>query len=209
MSNKSVERKVAVFSNGINGPEIFFVKVRATDEQVGGGEHFKSAQAFGYSKEYDAFSNAICFDESKPPHITMFSLLCVDWSGVVTINCGGSINDKDEYVPGPDPLEYGTSYPYSMPPWGSSRDAVPAGIVQTTIYSNTGERVATVFGSEGNVNLIKAAPAMAKALDDLATMAERRDNVMGDPLALLDAKANIAASAAKARQVLLFAVGEA
>lgn len=51
-------------------------------------------------------------------------------------------------------------------PWESSRDAVPEGHVQSTVYSEaTGERVATVFASEDNVSLIVAAPELLEACE--------------------------------------------
>lgn len=49
-------------------------------------------------------------------------------------------------------------------PWATSRDAVPAGHVQITVYAEgTGERVATAFGSEANAHLIAAAPDLLSA----------------------------------------------
>jgi hypothetical protein len=48
--------------------------------------------------------------------------------------------------------------------WSSSPDAVPEGHVQVTVYDeSTGERVATVFGSQANVDLVAAAPALYRA----------------------------------------------
>jgi len=49
--------------------------------------------------------------------------------------------------------------------WERSNDAVPEGIVQITIYDEgTGDRVATVFQTEANANLIIAAPDLREAL---------------------------------------------
>lgn len=57
-------------------------------------------------------------------------------------------------------------------PWETSRDAVPAGHVQITVYAAAdGQRVATAFREEANARLIAAAPdllaAMEEALDAL------------------------------------------
>ena len=50
-------------------------------------------------------------------------------------------------------------------PWAASRDAVPDGYVQTTVYAESdGERVATVFRAEDNARLIALAPRMEQAL---------------------------------------------
>ena len=49
-------------------------------------------------------------------------------------------------------------------PWGISRDAVPKGHVQSTVYAeHSGQRVATVFESEANVHLVAAAPELLEA----------------------------------------------
>jgi hypothetical protein len=54
--------------------------------------------------------------------------------------------------------------------WEQSKDAVPEGAVQTTIYEeNSGDRVATVFQTQANVDLITASPdllAAAKLAED-------------------------------------------
>jgi hypothetical protein len=55
---------------------------------------------------------------------------------------------------------------YTPGPWELSRDAVPAGHVQTTIYAEaTGERVAIAFECEANARLIGAAPELLAALE--------------------------------------------
>uniref|UniRef100_A0A6M3Y0E2 Uncharacterized protein n=1 Tax=viral metagenome TaxID=1070528 RepID=A0A6M3Y0E2_9ZZZZ len=49
-------------------------------------------------------------------------------------------------------------------PWEISRDAVPAGFVQVTVYEErTGRRVATAFKEEANARLISAAPGLLEA----------------------------------------------
>ena len=49
-------------------------------------------------------------------------------------------------------------------PWEASRDAVPDYHTQFTVYAeSSGERVATVFLTEANVTLIKAAPDLLEA----------------------------------------------
>ena len=49
-------------------------------------------------------------------------------------------------------------------PWETSRDAVPPGHVQITIYAeSTGERVATAFERNANAKLIAAAPELLSA----------------------------------------------
>lgn len=48
--------------------------------------------------------------------------------------------------------------------WQSSRDGVPEGYVQSTVYDEAGTRVATVFESEEYVPLITAAPELLAAL---------------------------------------------
>lgn len=55
-------------------------------------------------------------------------------------------------------------------PWNTSKDAVPAGHVQITVYEeSTGKRVATVFQSEAAAKLIAAAPALLESLEKLIT----------------------------------------
>lgn len=49
--------------------------------------------------------------------------------------------------------------------WNTSKDAVPAGHVQITIYDEaTGKRIATVFEQESYAKLIAAAPQLLDAL---------------------------------------------
>ena len=70
--------------------------------------------------------------------------------------------------------------------WVTSRDAVPAGHVQITVYAETGgrgTRVATVFDREANATLIAAAPKLLKAckaqhevIDTLFAMLIERDD---------------------------------
>jgi hypothetical protein len=65
--------------------------------------------------------------------------------------------------------------------WETSRDAVPEGHVQITVYAaDTGRRVATAFENEGNARLIAAAPKMLEALQAaegaLDSMLDREDN---------------------------------
>lgn len=51
-------------------------------------------------------------------------------------------------------------------PWATSRDAVPAGHIQITIYAEaSGERVATAFLAEENADLIAAAPDLLAACE--------------------------------------------
>lgn len=57
-----------------------------------------------------------------------------------------------------------SAHEYSPAPWETSRDAVPAGHVQITVYDADGCRVATVFAREANAHLIKASPALLEAL---------------------------------------------
>lgn len=55
--------------------------------------------------------------------------------------------------------------------WETSRDAVPDGHVQVTVYSEeSGERVATVFQTEANARLIAAAPDLLEAARQLVKM---------------------------------------
>lgn len=62
-------------------------------------------------------------------------------------------------------------------PWETSRDAVPEGHVQITVYAeSSGERVATVFQAEANARLIAAAPAMYEALKNLLANPGPREN---------------------------------
>ena len=48
--------------------------------------------------------------------------------------------------------------------WETSRDAVPDGHVQITVYAEDGTRVATVFDREANAPLIAAAPDLLYAV---------------------------------------------
>ena len=53
-------------------------------------------------------------------------------------------------------------------PWETSRDAVPDGHTQVTVYAESdGERVATAFRNEANARLIAAAPDLLAALDQI------------------------------------------
>ncbi len=55
--------------------------------------------------------------------------------------------------------------------WTTSRDAVPPGHVQITVYAETGgrgTRVATVFDREANARLIRAAPELVEALKEIS-----------------------------------------
>jgi hypothetical protein len=54
--------------------------------------------------------------------------------------------------------------------WQTSRDAVPQGHVQITVYdSNTGNRIATVFEREEHAELVAAAPDLLAALLECVT----------------------------------------
>lgn len=52
--------------------------------------------------------------------------------------------------------------------WYASRDAVPDGWTQYTVYGEDGERIATVF-REDAINLIAASPTILAALEALTT----------------------------------------
>ena len=55
--------------------------------------------------------------------------------------------------------------------WETSRDAVPEGHVQITVYAvETGERVATVFQRAANARLIAAAPELLWAVERIAAV---------------------------------------
>jgi hypothetical protein len=50
-------------------------------------------------------------------------------------------------------------------PWRTSKDVVPEGYIQTTVYEEkTGRRVATAFEAEGNASLIASAPTILDML---------------------------------------------
>lgn len=56
---------------------------------------------------------------------------------------------------------------HSPGPWETSPDAVPDGHTQVTVYAERdGERVATVFRTEGNARLIAAAPDLLAAAQE-------------------------------------------
>jgi hypothetical protein len=59
----------------------------------------------------------------------------------------------------------------TIPTWSTSRDAVPDGYVQVTVYEeSTGDRVATVFDAQA-LAIIEAAPALlACAMEALRTL---------------------------------------
>lgn len=60
-------------------------------------------------------------------------------------------------------------------PWAMSRDAVPPGHVQVTIYAEaSGARVATAFETEWNARLIAAAPDLLATLRELVSKADGR-----------------------------------
>jgi hypothetical protein len=63
--------------------------------------------------------------------------------------------------------EYAMITQYTPGPWESSRDAVPEGYAQATVYEEaTGVRVATAFESEANARLIAAAPDLLAACQE-------------------------------------------
>jgi hypothetical protein len=68
----------------------------------------------------------------------------------------------------------------SMPtPWETSRDAVPPGHTQITIYTeSTGKRVATVFDEEAAALIVKA-PLLIKAREVLDRLLEENDTSWG------------------------------
>lgn len=63
-------------------------------------------------------------------------------------------------------------------PWETSKDAVPPGHVQVTVYATTGLRVATAFESDANANLIAAAPDLLAELKHALGDAKARLYVM-------------------------------
>lgn len=68
-------------------------------------------------------------------------------------------------------------------PWQTSRDAVPAGHVQITVYAESdGERVATAFREEANAHLISAAPDLLSALKALRDYCYNNVAYFGDPV---------------------------
>lgn len=76
--------------------------------------------------------------------------------------------------------------------WATSKDAVPAGHVQITVYNeSTGKRVATVFESEAYANLVKAAPVMLRALQQILSI----NGSTGGPQSLVNEFKHIAAIA--------------
>ncbi len=64
-------------------------------------------------------------------------------------------------------------------PWDFHCDAVPEWAVQTTVYGQTGDRVAVVFDREANVPLIAAAPDLLAALDGILWSMEFEQRVNG------------------------------
>ena len=76
--------------------------------------------------------------------------------------------------------------------WARSRDAVPKGMVQTTVYNNaTNERVATVFGDESHADLLIEAGAIAnETVMTPRQLAEHRMELLDDFQAILDALAD-------------------
>jgi len=64
--------------------------------------------------------------------------------------------------------------------WETSRNAVPEGITQTTIYDETtGERIATVFNAEA-IPLIAAAPELLQLLESCIRVMQRADELSSD-----------------------------
>ena len=61
--------------------------------------------------------------------------------------------------------------------------------------------IATVYDAN-HAHLVAAVPEMLAALKRLETAAQNRDNVMGDLCRLLDAKAELLAAAAAARDII-------
>ena len=67
------------------------------------------------------------------------------------------------------------------PTWATSRDAVPEGWTQITVYEeSSGERVATVF-NEAAACLIEAAPELLEALKQTVSSLEYWFKRNGDP----------------------------
>lgn len=75
------------------------------------------------------------------------------------VNCGWPVSSNSAWKE--------KDMAHTPKPYMVSRDAVPMGHTQSTIYSEiTGDRVATVFQSEANVRLFTAAPEMLEALEE-------------------------------------------
>lgn len=57
-----------------------------------------------------------------------------------------------------------TKTKHTGPPWDKSKDGVPPGHIQITVYSQSGHRIATVFNNEADADLIVAAPNLLEAM---------------------------------------------
>lgn len=67
--------------------------------------------------------------------------------------------------------------------WHASTDATPDWHVQSTVYDeDTGERVATVFGSQANIAMVTAAPDMLRTLQQALPILSKTSPLSADLL---------------------------
>lgn len=79
--------RVIVACYGWNGPDLYFVKVMATDEQVEYGEHYEAAKEAASNDGYDSHET-VAFDEQDEAGKAMLSLFDWDNASVVTVMVG-------------------------------------------------------------------------------------------------------------------------
>lgn len=91
-------------------------------------------------------------------------------------NCGAQ--DRPDHNPHLNECAVYATTESTAAPWGRSKDAVPPGHTQITIYDEkTGDRIATVF-NEPDSYLVQASPDMCDALMAAKNYIER----LGRPL---------------------------
>jgi len=98
---------------------------------------------------------------------------------------------------------------FTAGPWELSGQFYVGGRPARAVYrpGDTAETRILILGSadqdcDADATLVASAPELVTALEQLETAAERRETPMGDPSDLIVAKANLAAAAKHAREVI-------
>ncbi len=75
-------RCIVACENALGAPDLFFVKVRATDEQYSNGEHYDVAAA---TAEVEGYASRIVYDEFDSAGKAMLKLF--KWKTASVVDC--------------------------------------------------------------------------------------------------------------------------
>ena len=78
--------RCVVACNGCNGPDLYFVKVRATQSQYDQGYHYEGAKTAAYNEGYDVFDRTVVFDEYDTAGKALLDLFVWDSASIVDIH---------------------------------------------------------------------------------------------------------------------------